>query len=147
MRAVPVSRTRVTSQKSESSPGYCRISREGTADIVRHGLYLLANISPRTDRPTGTFCLFPSLDWLMSFLNLSVGLFICCSFLYPNPPYSLFLFLFIYLFIYLSVYLFISIYLFIYLSIHPSIHPSIIPSIQMGGGERKVPGGHPGVNK
>ena len=52
MRAVGVSRKRVTSQNSESSPGYHRISSEGTADVVMHGLYSLACISPRTDLPT-----------------------------------------------------------------------------------------------
>ena len=42
------------------------------------------------------------------------------------------------------------------LTTEPSLQPPILfifyvciyhPSIQMGGGERKVPGGHPGVNK
>ena len=63
----------------------------------------------------------------------------------PTHTFYLFTYLFIYSFIYLFIYLFM--YLSIYVSIYLSIYLSIYPSIQMGGGEKKVPFGHPGINK
>ena len=87
-----------------------------------------------------------SMYWLTNVIFKFVCRFVyLLFFLYPNPPYSQFLF-----FIYLSIYLFmhVSINLSIYLSIiYLSIHPSIHPSVQLWGGERKVPIGHPVVNK
>ena len=85
-----------------------------------------------------------SMSWLTNIMFKYVCQFVYLLFLSLSQPALLTLFiiyLLIYLFIYLTIYLFI--HLFIYLSIHPSIHPSI----QMGGGEKKVPGGHLGVNK
>ena len=39
---------RATHTHKLTSPGHRRISREETPDVMMHGVYLLANISPRT---------------------------------------------------------------------------------------------------